>query len=367
MDLEISQAAFARHLSRVRDVTTAKSPMPSARMVRLTATDGAVAFAAESTTLGWTSLEPCSVKSPGVCAVDAAELFDRVKALPIGLVRVVADAKSVTLSAVGARRSFKLPALQVNEVAEMREPDGAAEVSIPGADLSAALGAVKHASCLDADRPTQYGCQLASVGGTVQAYATDGHRVARAAVGGATAAFVAHVPPEGTSALLRLAADAEEVTLSVGSRLFVTSPIGTLRIGLVSADFPAVEMMMGLKGAVAEVDSAQLLDAIRAVRLAASADNNRIGLEFGDVLIVSASDPGGNKGESTDAIPYESAKPMSWRGAILASYLADAVASLGSERVSITVGKSPLEPITVRPVGGVDRLCVVCPQRLDPK
>ncbi len=111
MELTISKRDFLRGLSRTHAVADRKSSMPMLSNVLLTSQGNeSLRLAATDLYLGVTALAPAKIGKPGSVAVAARTLFDIVKNLPDGDVKLVTGENHACTIQCG-KVKYKIPGM----------------------------------------------------------------------------------------------------------------------------------------------------------------------------------------------------------------------------------------------------------------
>lgn len=307
---------------------------------------------------------PAEVAQPGALAVAPKPLAE--------LLAAVGEREQVQLTVEGARvtatagqatvRLAGLPAEEFPAGVDFTTP--AAEVSLPGAALASALGAVEHAAARDMSRPVLAGVELVVADGWLAITAADGFRLAHRRVPVAAESRLAViVPARALGAAVKLAHLAEVARLATdaaGRAMLVESSAGAWSIPVIAEQFPDWRRIVPQDSPVRlRVASAELL---RALGLARSVPTEMARLEIqADGLVVRAVD--GDQ-EATMSVAAELLAGGPGRIALNRRYLAEAAAALDAEAVVLAMS-GPARPVLLTADGDEAGLQVVMPMHVE--
>ncbi len=378
MQLAISRKELLRGLARTYSVADRKSLMPVLSNVLLSA-DGtkSLRFAATDLYLAVTSTATAEIQSGGTVAVSARTLFDIVKNLPEGDVRLSTTDTYALDIRVGKVR-FKLPGSPGQDFPVLPSPGEAkfAEVSI---DVLGKLISLTH-YCMSADetRPHLAGAMFEGDGKILRMVTTDGHRLSKAEhkenEGREMLNFKMLVPAKGISELRRLAEEtktdrpkpedrAQTVGIATtGGNAFFRREDVLLSVKLAEEDFPPYSKVIPETHTRRVVVARSLLaEALRRISLIAKEKSGvvRVGVDAGTLSIASES---AELGEGAEEIDVDFAGEPVEIG-FNARYLLDVLGAVSEEEVVIELG-GELDPGVVRPVGATEFIGVVMPMRI---
>jgi DNA polymerase III subunit beta len=210
-------------------------------------------------------------QSDGVAVLPARLTTDIVRALEPGAVTIEVGDDDAQISA--GRSQFSVRLLPAEEFPRLPEPAEQA-VTLPAADLAAALAQVVPAASHDEARPILTGVLLAAEAGGLRLVATDSYRLAVRDLPGAQVLREGQqvlVPSRALDEVRRLLSGAESVTLRLGERE-ATFEVGTVRLStrLIEGEFPNYRQLIPASYPNRLVVSREaLLDAVRRVKLLA--------------------------------------------------------------------------------------------------
>lgn len=367
MKFTIDQKTLLPVLAQCAAVADRKGTMPALSNTLIRA-NGAINLSATDLYQSVTADADGEIKDQGEIAVNARDLLDRVKALP-GEIQFTLRDTNLTLKS-GSRR-FTLHTIPADEMPRLPDADGATELlTIPGDELAQLISRVHYAISTDETRLHLNSLLLEHSGDKLTAVATDGHRLCVAVqtwdTGRPTVApFQVLLPLKGVMQLKRLAEAAGDVTLrQQGYTLFVEAGGYEWTCKLTDAQFPPFRNVIPADPPTAVlVSRQQLLDAVRAVKVAASDRTGAVKLSFGaESIQISSESPDG--GDADDAVPCKMTKGSAVAVGCNASYLEQALGVIDADHVEIKLGEE-LDPMTIRADGDDSgSVAVVMPCRL---
>lgn len=379
MRLTIARKAFLVTLTAVRGAADPKAAVPVLGNILLGAEVGALGgrLTASATDLYRvaTTSALCDVATAGSVCLPAADILERVRAMPEGDILVTLDGTSATLKASAGQRRYKLHGIPGSEFPILVTPDGAPALTMPADAFALMLARVAPSVSNDVTRPHINSALIVRTGSQLRMVSTDGHRLtmADATVGG-------DYPPSALDAgiLIPLSALSElrklldgatgSVSLSVPSDgpwmhvTFSDSPV-TFSCKMPVAQFPPYQQVIPAASGerTARVNRAGFSDACAKVAIAAGDKTSNVTLTFtaGAVKVLAKS---AESGDGFDEVPCAYAAADVTIG-VNASYMCAALAAVDCDEVDIGVSAA-LDPITVRPVGSVGFVAVLMPVRL---
>lgn len=373
MDIIVTKADLASALARVQGIVEKKNTVPILSSVLLEAHGSELAVSATDLEIFLRSSYPVQVAKEGVVTAPAKKLFEIVRELPDGDVRLLAGDKGWLRIESGRYKSKVMslpkedfPALPIGQEGEKIE-------FAPGL-LVEAIEKTSFAMSHDQTRQALNGIllEVAPVGGDeadLRLIATDGHRLAfiqrrcRAAVVGSRGVIVPRkaitevrklIGEENVGSAVELSFQENRLFFRIGASLLVTR--------LVDGQFPDYHQVIptgGTKVAIVERESFY-----RAVRRVSTVTADRVNLlRFGftaDKCAVTAVNP--EVGEATEDVGIEFTGSDIELG-LNGRYVQDVFAVIEQEKVVIEMNEV-LSPALVRPLGDDGYRCVVMPMRL---
>ena len=389
MHITIARKALLGILSQVKGAADPKAAAPVLANILLAAESGkpdGLGNIAGRLTVAATDLyraaraeSSCQITSPGGIALPAADIVERVRAMPEGALTLAIDGTRAVLTAAASKRRYALQGLPAGEFPQLPTP--AAEdtrLVLPVDTFAAMLARVAPSVSTDTSRPAVNSALRSPFPGGVRMVSTDGHRLALAE------ATVGSAPAGARGILVPLSAISELRKLIDGASGFATltmpadgawahlslseSPGLSFAFKLLAQDvtFPPYQQVIPAeaRACVARVNRALLADAVAKVALASSEKPASVALAFSaaDGGCVKVTSRSAENGEGFDEVPatYTGADI---RFGIRAPYFADCMAAVDSDEVDIQV-TGELDPLVIRPAGGVGYIGVVMPVRL---
>lgn len=358
--------ALARAIARARSSTDAKSTMPILANTLLTSSGPTLHVTATNlyvATMATVSVEPDG-SDLSVCA-SAKDLYDAVKSMPSGFVRLRAEEKHLAVESVGGKRSFKIRTMPGEDFPQVaRAKPDAKSFSVSTEALLSAIGVVLPAVSHDQTRPgvnsmlfepTEDGCVLV---------ATDGHRLHTRALDAKGGEKMA-VPRTAVEQIKSVCEGEERVEVSrQGGAVFFVTPSATLWAKLVEeSSFPPWKQVMPARSPASEsrASTKQLAEAAKAIAMMSSDRTSGIYLDFlGDKIVLTASD-GNGRGEASDEVPAEKSGKTG-KVHLSAGYVLDALAGVSTEHVRIGIG-GDLDPVSFCDDEGDEYRAIVMPMR----
>ena len=374
MDIYIDRDELSRGLARVQGVIERRSTRPMLAQVllharagdtgglRITATDTEIAFIGDLA---------ANVESPGQVAVDAANLFQIIRAMPEATVRITLGANH-RLEVRSGRSDFKLPAIAAEEYPALPAFDKTGSVQIPERELKRLIEQTHFAVASDDARYGLNGVHMEerSIDGTefLRFVATDGHRLSAAQVpSSGTPQIPARmlVPRKALAVMKKLLGTSDEpveVLFGEGAiRLLLDGQ--SLWFRLLDGEFPDYEAVVPTENKVfAMVDKATLLAALRRVGILVADRARAVKFAFDtDELEIQVQNA--DRGEVREAVPVElEGEPITV--GFNARYLQEILGVIGGDRVRLSMAH-PLAPCLVEDPEQDSAFFVVMPMRLD--
>jgi DNA polymerase-3 subunit beta len=375
MELSISKKDLLRGLARTHAVADRKSSMPILSNVLLSADDnGALRFAATDLYLAVNASAEAKVKRGGSVAISARTLFDIVKNLPEGEVKLTVD-KNYAVQLRSGKIKFRIPGMPGEDFPPLPSPGEAAFAELEAGTLGQLIGLTQYSMSSDDTRPHLAGTLFEGDGKVVRMVTTDGHRLSKAeAPSPGISAFTMLVPQKGILELKRLIEDVrndkarppeERVTVSVasvGGNAFFRGHDVQLSVKLADEQFPPYSKVIPQSHTRRVVAARELLvDSLRRISLVASDKSGgvRLILEPGKLEIVSENP---DVGEGSEELDVDFAGEKVAIG-FNARYLLEALSALPDDEVALELG-GELDPGVVRPATDNRFVGVIMPMRI---
>ncbi|MGK3981371.1 DNA polymerase III subunit beta [Sorangium sp. So ce118] len=365
MKFVASKKTLLDALNKVVGVTDKKSAMPMLANVLITAGD-VVMLAASDLYQSVSCQVDVTPQERGSVAIHAKDLLDRVKMLPDGDVQVsVGDGLSASIKAVGSSRSFTLAGLPGSEFPQLPKcAPTAPKLSWTAGDLRSLISRVHFAISTDETRAHINSMLLEATSDTLRLVATDGHRLALAEMPWSHAANVSIlVPLKAVTELKKLLAKdglAETVDLRVSGAVAFFDVAGVeFSTKLVEAQFPPYQQVVPAKSPrKAVVSRSDIINAVKAVSVAANSKTGGIKVEFADGKARLSAQHEANGGTDELAADYE-ASPGHF--GINAKYFLDAAGAFEEDELNVAFD-TELDPIVI--TAGKGAKSVVMPMRI---
>ena len=373
MDIIIKKADLASALARVQGIVEKKNTVPILSSVLLEAQGTELAVSATDLEIFLRSRYPVQIAKEGVVTAPAKKLFEIVRELPEGEVRLIAGDKGWLRIEMGRAR-FKVMSLPKDDFPALPIEQEGEKIELAPALLAEAIEKTSFAMSHDQTRQALNGIllEVTPVAGDeadLRLIATDGHRLAfikrrcKAAVAGNRGIIVPRkaiaevrklIAEEGVGPTVEISFQENRLFIGIGASLLVTR--------LVDGQFPDYNQVIpagGTRVAVVERESFY-----RAVRRVSTVTADRVNLlKFGfsaDKVAVTAVNP--ELGEATEDVEIEFSGGDIELG-LNARYVLDVFSVIEQEKVVIEMNEI-LSPALVRPLGDDGYRCVVMPMRL---
>jgi len=385
MELSISKRDFLRGLARTHAVADRKSSMPILSNVLLSADDsGFLRFAATDLYLAVSASAEAEIKQPGSVALSARTLFDIVKNLPEGEVKLAVD-KQHAVQLRSGKIKFRIPGMPGEDFPPLPSPGEGAFAELEVGMLSQLISLTQYSMSGDDTRPHLAGTLFECDGKSVRMVTTDGHRLSKAEMASETGtSFSILVPQKGIGELKRLLEDArserkpapvdksERSKLSedrvsvgvatVGGNAFFRGQDVQLSVKLADEQFPPYSKVIPQSHSRRVVASRELLvDSLKRISLVASDKSGgvRLMLEPGKLEIVSENP---DVGEGSEELDVDFAGEKVAIG-FNARYLLEALAALPDDEVVLELG-GELDPGVIKPLSDTRFVGVIMPMRI---
>ncbi len=386
MELSISKRDFLRGLARTHAVADRKSSMPILSNVLLSADDaGVLRFAATDLYLAVSASAEAQVKRAGTVALSARTLFDIVKNLPEGEVKLALDKHNAVLLRSG-KIKFRIPGMPGEDFPALPSAGEGSFADIDASLLSQLIALTQYSMSGDDTRPHLAGTLFELDGRAVRMVTTDGHRLSKAeAPYEAPVRFTILVPSKGIGELKRLLEDAKsekrpvpekgdekaELTAAgpakvgvatVGGNAFFRGQDVQLSVKLADEQFPPYAKVIPQSHSRRVIASRELLvDSLRRISLVASDKSGgvRLALEPGKLEIISENP---DVGEGSEELDVDFAGEKVAIG-FNARYLLEALSSMTDDEVVIELG-GELDPGVIKPVHDGRFVGVIMPMRI---
>jgi DNA polymerase III subunit beta len=390
MELSISKRDLLRGLARTHAVADRKSSMPILSNVLLSVGDeGLLRFAATDLYLAVSASAEAEIRHPGTVALSARTLFDIVKNLPEGEVKLGTDKQNAVQLRSG-KIKFRIPGMPGEDFPSLPSPGESGFAELDANVIAQLIALTQYSMSSDDTRPHLAGTLFECDGRTVRMVTTDGHRLSKAEAACETeSTFSILVPQKGVSELKRLLEDVkserrpttveksgerversklageERATVgvaTVGGSVFFRGHDVQLSVKLADEQFPPYSKVIPQSHSRRVVASRDLLvDSLKRISLVASDKSGgiRLMLEPGKLEIVSENP---DVGEGSEELDVDFAGDKVAIG-FNARYLLEALMALPDDEVALELG-GELDPAVIKPVGENRFVGVIMPMRI---
>jgi len=399
MQVTIAQAALARGLAIAGRATSTRSTLPVLACILLSTDAGQVRLSATNLEIGVSCWLPALVEADGAAALPAGLLAAWVGGVPPADITLDRNAKTWAVQAACGRHRATIKGMDAAEFPLLPAPAGGAlTVGLPPATLRTLINqvALAAADAKDTSRPALTGVLADFAGNRLTLAATDGYRLALRRT--TLPAPVAEdrrviIPARALQEVARVAAEADPdqpVTLALAPagtqvlcRIMGPADGAFSQVDLVSQlidakypDYTAIIPKTYVTRAV--VDTAALQRTLKVASLFARYASDRVVLTLtpgpahdpaaGSLAVRATSAEAGDHASEVDAVleGYQGAAPAALEIAFNVTYLAEALAVLGTPQAALEVTRSD-RPGVLRPVGppaGEESLHVIMPMQL---
>jgi DNA polymerase-3 subunit beta len=383
MELSISKKDLLRGLARTHAVADRKSSMPILSNVLLGADEaGVLRFAATDLYLAVSASAEAKVKRAGSVALSARTLFDIVKNLPEGEVKLALD-KNHAVQLRSGKIKFRIPGMPGEDFPPLPSAGESTFAELDAGSLAQLIALTQYSMSTDDTRPHLSGTLFEVDANGARMVTTDGHRLSKAEVKAKTAAsFTMLVPGKGIAELKRLIEDVKsdrsrekgvpgesappaKATLGVatlGGNAFFRGPDVVLSVKLADEQFPPYSKVIPSSHSRRVVVARELLtDALKRISLVASDKSGgvRLVIEAGRLEIISENPDVGEGSEELDVDFTGEKLSIGFN----AKYLLDALSAVPEDEVALELG-GELDPGVIKPVGTTEFVGVIMPMRI---
>jgi DNA polymerase-3 subunit beta len=374
MELSVSKKDLSRVVSSTHTVADRKSSMPILSNVLLSADDaGVLRFAATDLYLAVNASCEATVKRAGSVAISARTLFEIVKSLPEGEVKLSLD-KNHAVQLRSGKIKFRIPGMPGEDFPALPSPGETTFSELPATLLVQLIELTQYSMSSDDTRPHLAGTLFESDGKSVRMVSTDGHRLSKAEARVESAAtFAMLVPAKGINELKRLIVESDKARAGDGPAKVGVATLGgsaffrcndvLLSVKLADEQFPPYAKVIPQSHQRRVVVARELLtSALKRIKLVASDKSGgvRLLLDAGKLEIISENPDVGEGSEELD-VDYSGDKLGI---GFNAGYLLEALSALKEDEVALELG-GELDPGVIKPVAGMTEFVgVIMPMRI---
>jgi DNA polymerase-3 subunit beta len=366
--ISIERDALLTQLQTVTRVASTRSAIQALSGVQLVATNSVCELRATDADVSLRVPLEADVSREGTVVLPARLLLDVVRSLPSSSVVLELRPAEHDVELTSGNATFDIRTLHAEDFPPFPEPDMDAAVSVPArAFIDTALKVAGSAS-RDETRPVLTGIHVAASGTQIRMVATDSYRLSvkeTALEASLASGFEVNVPARALQELSRVAAHAEDETLSVSVRqnqiVFVFGEV-VLSSRLIDGQFPNDRQLLPESFEhELRISGSEFRDVVRRISLLAQ-KNAPLRLAFAPgELTVSAQTP--DIGEAREALP------VSFQGEQLEigfnpEFLRDGLEAIEEGDVLVKL-ISPLRPGLLEAADGSGFLYLIMPIRLN--
>lgn len=379
MELTITKRDFLRGLTRTHAVADRKGSMPILSNVLISAQAlDTLRLSATDHYLGVTAHIPARIEKGGAIAISARTLFDIVKNLPDGDVRLETNEQGACTIRAG-KVKYKLPTASADDFPPLPSSQ---EVSFHDIDVDALhelIALTSYSMSTDDTRPHLAGTLFEGDGKLLRMVTTDGHRLSKAErkmpEGSGLYNFRMLVPHKGIAELKRLLDDLRSarnkgedgpLLIQIGNHsgnAFFRRDGLQLSVKLADEQFPPYEKVIPARHTrrVVVLRTA-FVEALRRIHLVSNDKSGGVLLRIEPGLLRVQSQ-NSDVGEGLEELDVDYAgEPLSI--GFNARYLLDSLSAIVADEIAIELS-GELDPGMVKPVGdGVDFVGVIMPMRI---
>lgn len=379
MQLVIKRKDLLKSLARTHTIADRKSSMPILSNI-LISTEGpkTLRLAATDLYISVTSMATAEVKKGGTVAVPARTIFEIVRNLPEGEVKLnTLDNNAFEI--LSGKVRFKIPGMPGEDFPSLPIVKDGEFVDLSMELVGRLVTLTHYAMSTDETRPHLSGAMFEGDGKTVRMVATDGHRLSKAEQklpdGSKMLNFKMLVPAKGISELKRMIEEESRtdrgreddrsseigVTTSAGNAFFRREDV-TLSIRLSEEDFPPYSKVIPQANEKKVfIARTLMIDALRRISLLAREKTGVVHFVLASgKLIIKSENP--ELGEGLEEIDVDYAGEELEIG-FNARYLIDVLSSVSEENVIFELN-GELDPGLIRPDGPTDFVGVIMPMRI---
>ncbi len=372
MEILISKSELSSALSKVQGIVEKKNTVPILSSVLLEVEGSSLFVSATDLEISLRSRYQAETSTEGVLTAPAKKIFEIVRELPEGDVRISSDEGGWVRIEMGRSR-FKVMSLPKEDFPTIPQMEEGERLLFPPATLAEMIDKTSFAMSHDQTRHALNGV-LWEVSphkdGSAECrmVATDGHRLAyirRECRGEVTGQRGAIVPRKAIVELKRLIGESGEGDVEVSfqeNRMAFRLGDSVMVTRLVEGQFPDYRQVIPEESVrKAVVGREEFYRAVRRVATLSSDRTAPLRLSFKkDGVTVMAVNP--EVGEATEDLEAQYDGDEIEIG-LNARYVVDTFSVLDQDKVSIEMNEA-LSPGLIRPLGDEDYRCVIMPMRL---
>ena len=342
MKITVDQKDLLKSLQGIAAVVPSKTSLPILSTFLLeTRGDGKVTLTANDLDVSLTQSLACETSGPGSVAIPGKKFFEIARSLPDD--KVVIEVEGDRISIKCRRSRFKMTGKTADEFPKLPSQKTAVTFPVSAAVLDRMINKTSYAVSTDLTRPSLCGVLWEIKKGTLGMIATDGHRLAKVELSGATSNGEEKdviVSPKALNIYRSLVADMDTVNVSLAEN-HITLDLGDSVIysRLLEGPFPDYNQVMPKKNTrKLTVSREELTDACRRVAILSSAITHQVKLVVeDDRLTLSVKTP--DVGEAVEEVTCAYNSPKMEIG-YNARYLLDILRTIESPDVSFLLDRN---------------------------
>ncbi len=377
MKISVEKTTLLKALDRCKSVTDAKSTMAILSHVRLIADPdelmGCLKIGATDLFQSVETKISASVDEEGSICVNARDLYDRVKQMPDGDVKLSLDGLALIVKAGKGPRKFKIHGIPVVEFPSLpKQTSNAEPIRIQDRGLAEKLESVLFAVSTDETRPFLNSVLFEQEVDSIRLVGTDGHRLAVLSSAGLEKDLVNRwlIPLKGAKEILKLLnesvsakhEDHEVLIYPDLGNLFVVVNGFQYCCKLTDAQYPPYKQIMPTAhNTLVKVKRIQLIDSLKALRTTAGqARGVKLTFKDGKMQINANSEAG----EGHDDLDCETNNNPTDDFSLNVDYFIDSIDPVCTEKVVIKL-LGQMDPIVIEEDNDLkEYISIVMPIRL---
>ncbi len=368
MKFSLPKSRLSACLQNVLQVVPAKSTLPILTNVLIEALEGKIKISATDLDISITASVECNISKKGSASLPARILFDIIKELPESEISFEATTQRVEIKIPNG--SYKIASIAADEFPKLPAVNTKKEIKISGSDLVKMIRKTTFACSDDETRPALNGVLWQTKGEKMQMVATDGHRLAKMAVGNSSLKGLYDdviVPPKVLNLIPKfITDDTQEMGVIFGDTNIIFNLGDTILTSrLIEGPYPNFEQVLPSSNDKKLVVSKD--DLARAVKRVSILSNQlthqvKFALSGGTLtLSTTNADVGGEGKESLECDYKGDTIELGYN----ATYINDILNKIDSEEVVFELSTSVSAGIVYSPeIPKEDFLCLVMPLRL---
>jgi len=315
-----------------------------------------------------TSCVPCEVIKKGTVALPGKILFDIVKELPE--TDITLESVNTRVEVKTANGSYKIASVAAEDFPKLPAVNSKKEIRINAAGLVSMIRKTTFACSIDETRPALNGVLWQTTGEKMQMVATDGHRMAKAAVENTKLKGVSDdiiVPPKVLNLIPKFIEDGRgEVGIIFGeNNIIFNLGVTVLTSRLIEGPYPNFEQVIPTDNdKVLRVSKEELASAIRRVSILSNTLTHQVkfGLKKSQLTLSTSNADLGGEGVETMECDFQG-EPVEI--GYNATYISEVLAKMESDDVTFELSTAVAAGIVYNSeVPKEDFLCLVMPLRL---